>query len=69
MTTYDMKRRTVSDTPAPCGLMGQISFKRLADMFAMTQETLPGEEITHFEMRGDFLVFRVEKAVDTRHNT
>lgn len=60
MSTYNMKTRTISNEQSPSGVKGQISFHRLTDMFRQTGEIMKDETVTHFEMRGDFLVYSVE---------
>lgn len=46
----------------PVGTFGQISFERLAEMFAANGEVKPSERITHFDVRDDFIRFRVERS-------
>lgn len=55
MSTYNMKTQQ-----SPGGVKGQISFNRLTDMFRQTGEIQKDEIVTHYEMRGDFLVYSVE---------
>jgi len=60
MFTFDMT--TNKETlDKPTGVVGQISFSRLAKLFAETGETLPSESITHFVADGQFLRFYVER--------
>ena len=41
------------------GLRGQISWHRLQQLFRQTGEIAVNEEITHFQITDNFLIFRV----------
>lgn len=56
---YDMEKQAETDE-IPVGLFGQMSFQRLERLFRETGEIGAHERVTHFEIKGSWIRFRVD---------
>lgn len=58
---YDRDTATLSNSKSPGGVYGQISMRRLCETLEACGEIQPTEHITHLDIAGDLIRYRVER--------